>query len=377
MTMVDQVAATAEQRPPTGRWGKTRLPSGDRNGSSGGIMLAGAGLVVTLVVVSLLWWVSAQRPQAEVPNLVGMPRAQAEALLSGMGLKMRAAYDQVSDQPAGTVLRTDPPAGQALDQGGGVSLTLASAPLTVAPSSAVATPPVQESPAVQAAPEAQQPPPAAAPRADVVPPAVVVPPPVVVAPPVVVPPPVVVQPPPPPPAPALRPVPDVAGFNLVRARRALADSGLRVGSVIEVESREQPWTVLRTNPRAGVAVSPDSAVDLFVAKRAQQVAVPSVVGLDRTKAERMLANEGLRVGSVTEEESNQPASTVLRTNPRAGTEVTVGSTVNLVVAKPKASTTSTPPTTTPPPSKPPAAGKPSTESADVKGRETGTNGGNK
>jgi serine/threonine-protein kinase len=341
-------------------------------------MLAGAGLVVTLVVVSLLWWVSAQRPHVEVPNLVGMPRAQAEALLSGMGLKMRAATDQVSDQPVGTVLRTDPAAGQALDQGGGVSLTLASAAPAVAPSTAVATPPVQKSPAVQAAPEAQQPSPAAAPRADVVPPAVVVPPPVVVAPPVVVPPPVVVQPPPPPPSgPALRPVPDVTGFTLVRARRALADSGLRVGSVIEVESREQPWTVLRTNPRAGVAVSPDSTVDLFVAKRAQQVVVPSVVGLDRAKAERMLANDGLRVGSVTEEESNQPSSTVLRTNPRAGTEVAFGSTVNLVVAKPKASTTSTPPTTTPPPSKPPAAGKPSKESAAVKGRETGTNGGNK
>jgi beta-lactam-binding protein with PASTA domain len=77
-------------------------------------MLAGAGLVVTLVVVSLLWWVSAQRPHVEVPNLVGMPRAQAEALLSGMGLKMRATYDQVSDQPVGTVLRTDPPGGRRL-----------------------------------------------------------------------------------------------------------------------------------------------------------------------------------------------------------------------------------------------------------------------
>jgi beta-lactam-binding protein with PASTA domain len=131
--------------------------------------------------------------------------------------------------------------------------------------------------------------------------------------------------------------------------------------------------VLRTNPRAGVAVSPDSTVDLLVAKRTQ-VVVPSVVGLDRVKAERMLANDGLRVGSVTEMESTQPSSTVLRTNPRAGTEVALGSTVDLVVAKPP--TTNTPPTTTPPPSKPPAPGKPK-ESADVKGRETSTNGGNK
>ena len=148
--------------------------------------------------------------------------------------------------------------------------------------------------------------------------------------------------------------------------------------MIEMVSNERPGTVVRTNPRAGAAVWPNSTVDLFVAKQAQ-VIVPSVVGFDRVKAERMLANDGLRVGSVTEVESNQPSSTVVRTNPRAGTEVPRGSTVDLVVAK--SPTTTTPPTTTPPASKPPAskppACKPSEKSADAKGRETSTNGDNK
>jgi serine/threonine-protein kinase len=160
---------------------------------------------------------------------------------------------------------------------------------------------------------------------------------------------------------------------MYRAQRTLADNGLRVGSVIEVESTQPPRTVLGTNPRAGVAVRPDSSVDLFVAKRAQ-VVVPSVVGLNRAKAEQMLTKTGLRVGSVTEIESNQLSATVLRTNPKAGTEVAPGSTVDLVIAKPP--TTSTPPTTQPA-SKPPAPSKSSNESADVKGRETRTNGGNK
>ena len=61
--------------------------------------------------------------------------------------------------------------------------------------------------------------------------------------------------------------------------------------------------------------------------------VPDVVGADRGHAAKLLADEGLSVGSVTEEVSDQPAGTVLRTNPKAGTAVRPGSAVGLVVAK--------------------------------------------
>jgi len=147
----------------------------------------------------------------------------------------------------------------------------------------------------------------------------------------VVPPPVVVQPPP---GPALRPVPDVVGVDQARATRMLRDDGLSVGSVQEEVSDRLAGTVLRTDPRAGTAVWPGSSVDLVIAKRGDRVKVPDVVGKDQTRAAWMLRAAGLSVGSVKEEVSeDQSAGTVLRTNPKAGTQVRSGSTVDLIVAK--------------------------------------------
>jgi hypothetical protein len=119
MTMVDARVATTEQQRPGEQRKKPRRWSDRGDGSSGGIMLAGSGFVAALCVVLLLWWVAAQQSQVEIPNLVGMSRVKAETLLNGVGLKVRATYDQVADQEAGTVLRTDPPAGQKLGQGAG------------------------------------------------------------------------------------------------------------------------------------------------------------------------------------------------------------------------------------------------------------------
>jgi serine/threonine-protein kinase len=333
MTMVDG-AVTAERQSTTAPWQKLLRFSGRGHGSSGGVLLAVAGLVATLLVVLLLWWAVAREPQVAVPNLVGMSRVKAETLLNGMGLKVRATYDQISDQEAGTVLRTDPSAGQSLDQGGGVSLTLASPAPTVTPSPAVQASAAQEPQAAPESPAAQQPAP------------VIVPAPVVEQAPVVMPPPVVVVPPP---GPALRPVPDVVGFDQYRAGRALAQDRLRVGSVVEEESNRPSGTVLRTDPRPGTAVWPNSTVDLVVAK-SHQVVVPNVVGFKKAAAEYVLVNNGLKVGSVSEKESNnQLPGTVLSTDPGTGVKVRSGSTVNLVIAKLPATTKSS--GTTEPPAK--------------------------
>jgi serine/threonine-protein kinase len=61
--------------------------------------------------------------------------------------------------------------------------------------------------------------------------------------------------------------------------------------------------------------------------------VPDVVGANRARAVQVLRDDGLSVGSVTQEVSDRPTGTVLRTNPRAGTAVWPGSSVDLVIAK--------------------------------------------
>jgi eukaryotic-like serine/threonine-protein kinase len=338
-----------ERKPVGKQWQRRyRLAVDSGAGVLGAFVLA---IVILLVVIAL--WATQGQSRVEVPALVGLPRSQAETLLKNMGLNLRATSDEISSQPAGTVLRTDPAAGVKLDPGAGVTLILAiPAPSGKASGTADVPPMPEAAPAQQSAPvvvpaPVQQPAP------------VIVPSPVVVSPAVGVRPPVVI----PPPSPALRQVPDVIGADRVRAARVLHDAGLSVGSVTEELSNQPAGTVLRTNPKAGTAVWPGSAIDLVIAKRASQVKVPNVVGMDRTSAARALRDEGLRVGSVSEVVVlNQPAGRVLRTDPAAGTAVPAGSAVNLVV-------TAKAPSAKPSDSDGKSDQKPKSEDAD--GRNTG------
>lgn len=63
------------------------------------------------------------------------------------------------------------------------------------------------------------------------------------------------------------------------------------------------------------------------------VAVPNVLGMTQPEAQTALDDEGLKVGTVTEEKSDtvEPGS-VISQNPTAGTDVEAGSSVGLVVA---------------------------------------------
>ncbi|MGH3828093.1 MAG: PASTA domain-containing protein [Pseudonocardiaceae bacterium] len=60
--------------------------------------------------------------------------------------------------------------------------------------------------------------------------------------------------------------------------------------------------------------------------------VPNVVGYNLATAEQLLVQNGLTVGSVIEQNSSQPAGTVVQTTPTAYSVVLPGSVVELVVA---------------------------------------------
>lgn len=91
-----------------------------------GLTFTGIG-IVGVVLVLLVWLMLRQSP-VTVPNLVGMPRAAAETQLKDAGLNLRLIYEEISDRPMGTVLRTDPAVGTELARGTGVSFVLASSP---------------------------------------------------------------------------------------------------------------------------------------------------------------------------------------------------------------------------------------------------------
>ncbi|SDY20591.1 PASTA domain-containing protein [Micromonospora pattaloongensis] len=61
---------------------------------------------------------------AQVPSVIGLPEADARAALDDAGLIYRLEY-RGSDQPAGTVIETDPPVGTAVSPGEPVTLVIA------------------------------------------------------------------------------------------------------------------------------------------------------------------------------------------------------------------------------------------------------------
>ncbi len=126
-------------------------------------------------------------------------------------------------------------------------------------------------------------------------------------------------------------VPDVVGLARESAEATLNRAGLGF-TVTEQESDEDPGTVIAQDPVVGTTVDKGSRVELTIAKEAETVDVPNVVGFSRTTAEDTLRDAGLRP-VVVEEETDDPAAVdqVLRQSPGSGAEVEPRSEVEIVV----------------------------------------------
>jgi hypothetical protein len=145
---------------------------------------------------------------------------------------LRTVYDEASDQAAGTVVRTDPPAGAKIDAKGGVSLVLAvpreSDPIVADPSPGM-VPPLPASPPAGGGPRPGLPGSTTPVR-------------------------------------RLRSVPNLYGVDSATARRRLVHAGLVVGAVVEEASDRRPGSILRTIPAAGTSVAAGSRVDLVMVR---------------------------------------------------------------------------------------------------------------
>jgi serine/threonine-protein kinase len=127
-------------------------------------------------------------------------------------------------------------------------------------------------------------------------------------------------------------VPDVTNLFQRQAREALEEAGFSIEVERETSSTVDRGRVTRTSPPGGTLAQRASTVTMFVSTGPGKVAVPAVVGQKEGSAISELSNAGLRT-DVSEEESDQPAGTVLRQDPAAGTSVDKGSTVAVVVAR--------------------------------------------
>ncbi|MBP9002133.1 MAG: PASTA domain-containing protein [Candidatus Hydrogenedentes bacterium] len=129
-------------------------------------------------------------------------------------------------------------------------------------------------------------------------------------------------------------VPDVAGLAREAAEAVITAAGLYVGTVTEqCSDTVAAGSVIGQDPVGGTEVTLGTSVDLVVSTGSCNAVVPDVVGLTQVAATTAITAAGLYVGTVTEQCSDTVAAgSVISQNPVAGTAVTEGSTVDLVVS---------------------------------------------
>ncbi|WP_085528960.1 Stk1 family PASTA domain-containing Ser/Thr kinase [Kocuria massiliensis] len=143
---------------------------------------------------------------------------------------------------------------------------------------------------------------------------------------------------------------DLAGQSEAYVRSRLEELGLKAGRVQNANSASvQAGMVIGTEPKLGGQAAAGSTVDLILSTG--KVQVPSVVGLNRDAAIATLTSQDTLLSTeIVNQDSSEPAGTVIRQSAQAGTSVPQGSTVTITVSSgPKA-------TPAPAPSSSPSSG---------------------
>ncbi len=128
-------------------------------------------------------------------------------------------------------------------------------------------------------------------------------------------------------------VPLLEGLTVAKAEAELRDLGLQLGGP-DVKVSDLPKdTIISQDPRKGELVEVGSLVDVVVSAGKEQVQVPDLIDFSsESDARRALAEAGLTLGKVTEEDSDRPEGTVLRQEPAPYDTVDAGSAVNIWVS---------------------------------------------
>ncbi len=128
-------------------------------------------------------------------------------------------------------------------------------------------------------------------------------------------------------------VPSVTGLPRAEAEQQLTNAGMKSKVEQQFSDTVKKGVVISTSPQVGTLVERGTTVTLTVSKGKEQVAVPDVGGETEDNARSAIESAGLRVGKVTEEESDEDPGTVIDQSPAAGKQVAKGATVDLTVAK--------------------------------------------
>ncbi|NIQ98985.1 MAG: PASTA domain-containing protein [Gemmatimonadales bacterium] len=128
-------------------------------------------------------------------------------------------------------------------------------------------------------------------------------------------------------------VPRLLGMAQQDAEQTLTQAGLTVGTADFVAHPEVArGDVVWQDPPPGVAVTRGTPVDISLSGGPQRVPVPDLAGYDAALATQLILAAGLRVGYVDSTQAPVPKGVVVNTRPPAGTTLTPGRGITLVVS---------------------------------------------
>ena len=128
-------------------------------------------------------------------------------------------------------------------------------------------------------------------------------------------------------------VPDVTGKQLTLARQILEDRHLRVTVAETFDASVPVGVVVSQTPEAGTTVKEERTITIYVSKGGEELEMPNLRGLKQEDAIKKLQQMGLRLGSAYETFSDEDSGTVISQDPRSGTRITKGQSVDITVSK--------------------------------------------
>ncbi len=128
-------------------------------------------------------------------------------------------------------------------------------------------------------------------------------------------------------------VPNVTGLGYDEASQRLAQAGFVAEQGESRYNASAPkMTVLEQSPPPGSREGIGGTITLVVSGGQRMVTVPTVTGMTKAEAQAVLEKEGFDIGEATDSPSSSPAGAVIGTRPAAGAQVSVPTTINLVVS---------------------------------------------
>ena len=135
-------------------------------------------------------------------------------------------------------------------------------------------------------------------------------------------------------APTLIEIPDLTGSDQAEALANLQALGFKVGIENSADPNVPSGAVIRTQPLANTVTNPETLVTIIVSVGPEAFPVPYIVDLETPRGVYIIEQNGFILGQTLEvNDDTVPRGFIISQNPIAGTKMSPGSSVDLVVSK--------------------------------------------